>query len=70
MNVEKIVRVTITKEEQETLRKAEKILREVCDAFGNDCEECPLHNLCGNYICQSAPATMLYKYTNALPVED
>ena len=70
MNIEKVIRLTITKEEREVLKKAEKILEEVCNAFGNDCEECPLYNLCVNDICKSAPHTMVYKYTYALPVED
>lgn len=70
MNIEKVVRVTITKEEQETLKKAEKILEEVCDAYDNGCEQCPFHNVCNNHIRQSAPGTMLYKYISALPVED
>lgn len=70
MNIEKVIRVTITKEERETLEKAEKILEEVCVAFSDDCEECPLHHLCGNDVCRTAPQTMLCKYIYALPVED
>ena len=70
MNIEKVIRLTITTEEYETLRKAEKILEEICKTFGNECEECPFHNVCGNDICRHSPGSMLYKYISALVVED
>lgn len=67
MYIEKVIRLTITKEERETLGKAGKILDEVCNAFGNDCEECPLIGQCAE---KGSPRTYLYHCINALPVED
>ena len=70
MYIEKVIHLTITKEEQETLKKAEKILEEVCEVLGEDCEECPFYNLCSNSDYPHSPSSMIYKYISALPVED
>jgi hypothetical protein len=67
MIIEKVIRLTITKEEQEALEKAERILEEVCDTFGNDCEECPLIRQCAE---KGSPRTYLHHCIKALPVED
>jgi hypothetical protein len=67
MNVEKVIRLTITNEEYEALRKAERILEEVCEVFGNDCEECPLIRQCAE---TGSPRTYLHHCIKALPVED
>ena len=70
MNVEKVIRVTITKEEYKALKKAETILEEVCNAFGEDCEECPFYKLCGEIKSGRSPHTTLYHCASVLPVED
>lgn len=65
MIIEKVIHLTITKEEQKALKKAETILEEVCNTFNEVCEECPLHIVCG-----PSPHTTIYHCIKALPVED
>ena len=70
MNIEKVIHLSITEEEHETLKKAEKILEEVCEAFGADCEGCPLYELCDKMKNSYTPSSVLRNCIKALPVED
>lgn len=65
--------VTISKEEQEAIEKAENILETLCFTFDehNQCDMCPIHSICTQKINGTAtPHTLLYHIRNALKVEE
>lgn len=63
--------VTISPEEEDTLRQAETILEKICQAFDehNQCELCPLKNLCDRLGNIMTPQGVIYAAANALIVE-
>lgn len=64
--------VTINPEEEDTLRQAETILEKICQAFTehNQCELCPLKNLCNRLGTIMTPPGVVYAAANALTVEE
>ena len=64
--------ITISPEEEDTLRQAETILEKVCQAFDNheQCELCPLKNLCDRLGNIMTPQGVIYAAANALTVEE
>ena len=64
--------VTISPEEEDTLRQAETILEKVCHAFDehNQCELCPLKSLCDRLGNIMTPQGAIYAAANALIVEE
>ena len=65
--------VTISKEEQETIEKAENILETLCFTFEehNQCDMCPIHSICSQKLTGvSTPHSLLYHIRNALKVEE
>lgn len=67
MKFEKIINITITKEEQEILKQAETLLDEICRCFATGCQGCPLEKICSE---RGAPDNYLHNCINALPVEE
>ena len=64
--------VTISKEEQDIIEKAETILQEICFTFDdhNQCELCPMYPICNQKLNGvSTPHSILYGIRNALKVE-
>lgn len=64
--------VTISPKEEDILRQAETILEKVCQAFDNheQCELCPLRNLCERIGNVMTPARVIYAAVNTLTVEE
>ena len=64
--------VTISLEEEEILRGAERIIEEICRTFENheQCELCPLHSLCNRLGNIMTPQGVIYAAANALNVEE
>lgn len=64
--------VTISPEEENILRQAQTILEEICQAFANhqQCELCPLKNLCNRLGSIMTPQGVIYAAANALTVEE
>ena len=64
--------VTISPEEEDILRQAETILEKVCQAFDSheQCELCPLKNLCDRLNGYMTPQGVIYAAANALTVEE
>ena len=64
--------ITISPEEEDILRQAETILEKVCQAFNNheQCELCPLKNLCNRIDTIMTPSGVIYAAANALTVEE
>ena len=68
MKFTKIIRLTISQEEYETLRKAETILQEICISFNSaECSDCPFNEQCKE---KGSPENLLHHCINALEVED
>lgn len=65
--------VTISKEEQEAIEKAENILETLCLTFDdhNQCNMCPIHSICFQKLNDVAtPHSLLYHIRNTLKVEE
>lgn len=65
--------VTISKEEQKAIEKAENILETLCFTFNehNQCDICPIHSICSQKLDGVAtPHSLLYHIRNALKVEE
>lgn len=65
--------VTISKEEQDIIEKAESILEEICFTFDehNQCALCPMYSICNQKLNDvSTPQSILYGIRNALKVEE
>lgn len=71
MKTEIITRVSITEDEEETLRGAEGILREICQYFTDKdtCEQCPINDMCKKLGFPMTPQTFLSNITDSLDVE-
>lgn len=64
--------VTISKEEQEAIEKAENILETLCFTFDehNQCDMCPIHSICYQKLNGiSTPHSILYNIRNSLKIE-
>lgn len=64
--------ITISPKEEHILRQAETILEKVCQAFDThqQCELCPLKNLCDRLGNIMTPQGVIYSAANSLIVEE
>lgn len=49
MVVEKKISVTLSSKEREGLREAVEILDTLCYEIGDNCDQCPLYDICQRY---------------------
>ena len=49
MLVEKKISVTLSPKEREALREAVEILDALCYEIGDNCDQCPLYDICHRY---------------------